>query len=263
MATIGKIDKDGTQIGFVKFGNGPKPLVMLPGMTTHSILPLGDAVEAAFETTKNDFTTYLIERKDVVPAGYDMDDFADDVAYVIETLDIAPAYVYGVSFGGMIAKNLAQRYPQLVKKLALCSCVGDVNENTDKFLRKWYGAAKRRDAKALTELFVDNVYSEKSLENGIRDAIIAESVSLTEEEFVRFENQLESTLFHYPKNDGEISCETLVIAARGDRIFPFDEQKRHAEEINATFVSYDGPYGHAVYDENPDVKEKLKLFFYK
>ena len=52
---------------------------------------------------------------------YTIGDLAEDVAGVILNLDLGPAYVVGISMGGMIAQELAIRHPHLVDKLVLVS----------------------------------------------------------------------------------------------------------------------------------------------
>jgi pimeloyl-ACP methyl ester carboxylesterase len=50
---------------------------------------------------------------------YTLDDMADDLAGLIEHLEIAPAHVVGVSQGGMIAQVLGYRRPEVVRSLGL------------------------------------------------------------------------------------------------------------------------------------------------
>jgi pimeloyl-ACP methyl ester carboxylesterase len=51
--------------------------------------------------------------------AYTLDDMADDLAGLIEYLEIGPAHVVGVSQGGMIAQVLGYRRPELVRSLGL------------------------------------------------------------------------------------------------------------------------------------------------
>lgn len=51
---------------------------------------------------------------------YSMADYADDAAGVMDAVGWARARVLGVSFGGMVALELALRHPDRVAKLALC-----------------------------------------------------------------------------------------------------------------------------------------------
>lgn len=56
---------------------------------------------------------------------YSMADYADDAAALLRALDWAPTAVVGVSFGGMVAQELALRHPGLVSRLVLaCTSSG-------------------------------------------------------------------------------------------------------------------------------------------
>lgn len=52
-------------------------------------------------------------------APYNLYDMADDVALLIDKLELEQVDVIGASMGGMIAQILAARYPDKVRKLAL------------------------------------------------------------------------------------------------------------------------------------------------
>ena len=57
--------------------------------------------------------------------AYSMADYAEDAAALLRALQWEPVAVMGVSFGGMVAQELALRYPELVSKLALaCTSSG-------------------------------------------------------------------------------------------------------------------------------------------
>ena len=57
--------------------------------------------------------------------GYTMVDMANDTAALLDVLNIAQTYVFGISMGGMIALNLALHHPHKIKKLALgCTTAG-------------------------------------------------------------------------------------------------------------------------------------------
>lgn len=51
---------------------------------------------------------------------YHMSDYADDAAALIKALGLEKVNVLGVSFGGMVALNLACRHPGVIDQLVLC-----------------------------------------------------------------------------------------------------------------------------------------------
>jgi 3-oxoadipate enol-lactonase len=52
--------------------------------------------------------------------AFTMADYADDAARLMEQLGWADTHVVGVSFGGMVAQELALRHPKKVRRLILC-----------------------------------------------------------------------------------------------------------------------------------------------
>lgn len=57
--------------------------------------------------------------------GYTMANYAADAAALMDHLGIAPCPVLGISFGGMVAQNLAAQYPGRISRLALyCTSPG-------------------------------------------------------------------------------------------------------------------------------------------
>jgi len=52
-----------------------------------------------------------------VDAPYTLDDMADDVAGLIDVLELGPTHIVGASMGGMIAQTLTIRHPEKVRTL--------------------------------------------------------------------------------------------------------------------------------------------------
>ena len=59
-------------------------------------------------------------RSDKPEVPYTMADYADDAAGLLDEVGWPRCLVVGVSFGGMVAQELAIRYPERVERLVLC-----------------------------------------------------------------------------------------------------------------------------------------------
>jgi pimeloyl-ACP methyl ester carboxylesterase len=63
-----------------------------------------------------------------IPHGggtYRLEDCADDVAALVQTLRVGPVIVVGYSMGGAVAQLVWQRHPEVVAGLVLCSTAAD------------------------------------------------------------------------------------------------------------------------------------------
>ena len=61
-------------------------------------------------------------RTDKPDGPYTMAQYAVDAALLLDAVGWDSCHVIGVSFGGMVAQELALRYPANVKKIVLCCC---------------------------------------------------------------------------------------------------------------------------------------------
>ncbi|ACO47577.1 3-oxoadipate enol-lactonase [Deinococcus deserti] len=122
--------------------SSPSPFVIVNGVTLHhrvrgplnagrtlvflnslgSDLRIWDAVADSFSTTTR--TVQYDKRghglSDAPPAPYTLRDHTEDLAGLLDALDIQTAVLIGVSVGGMIAQDFAAAYPDRVDGLVLC-----------------------------------------------------------------------------------------------------------------------------------------------
>lgn len=62
-------------------------------------------------------------------SGYDIKDFADDIAAFIKANDLGPTVVVGHSMGSLVAQSVAVNYPSLVSALVLEGAASNFNSN--------------------------------------------------------------------------------------------------------------------------------------
>jgi 3-oxoadipate enol-lactonase len=103
------------------------PLLFLngSGQTLAGVAPLLDMVAARFDVVAHDQRG--LGRTSVPPGPYTMAEYAADAAAVLDSVGWAAARVMGISFGGMVAQELAVTWPERVSRLALlCTSPGGV-----------------------------------------------------------------------------------------------------------------------------------------
>jgi epoxide hydrolase 4 len=77
-------------------------------------------------------------------SGYDLDTLSADIGGLIESLGYLKAHVVGHDWGGVIAWNLAQKFPQFLDRLAILNAphphrfLQELASNLDQVRRSWY-----------------------------------------------------------------------------------------------------------------------------
>ena len=131
-------------------GEGPR-IVMLPSLGRGA----ADFADLSDRLAKAGYCVLCPEPRGVTGSsqnleGLTLEDFADDVASVINALD-GPAVVVGHDFGGQVAQMVAYLYPHLVSSLVLFAPPGPV-------------PAKPEPATALRRIFIPELSAEEHLE---------------------------------------------------------------------------------------------------
>ncbi len=251
------------EMDYIRFGSGEKSFVIIPGLSIHSVMGLEDMIAEAYKDFAKDYTVYVFDRAKNIKAGYTVREMAADTAKAMEALGIEKAHVFGASQGGMIAMYLAIDHPELVHKMILGSTLAKPNETFNQAAREWNRLAKEQDETALVESFVDRVFSEETLKD-YRQALIKMNMGITEEEFQRIAILTEACKnFNCYEELSNIKCPTLVIGSRGDKVVTAEGSEQIAEALSCELYIYEDIYGHAVYDEAPDYKQRCLDFFAK
>jgi 3-oxoadipate enol-lactonase len=115
---------NGIDVYYERLGSGP-PLLWLngSGSTVAQVAPLLRPYTDRFEVVIHDQRG--LGRTEVPPGPYSMADYAADALAVLDHLGLERPLVLGISFGGMVAQELAVTAPDRVARLALlCTSPG-------------------------------------------------------------------------------------------------------------------------------------------
>ena len=264
--TIGNDDTGGFETQYVRFGEGERTLVILPGLSVQSVIPAAPAIEKQYEIFRRDFTVYLLERRADPPEVYSICDMADDAAEAMNALGLSGVCMFGASMGGMIAQAIAVRHPKLVEKVALGSSACRVDKERAAVVGEWIRLAKAGDAAELYLSFCEKVYSPELFAR-YREAFVKMAKSVTKKELERFAILAEGIVgFDIAEQLAKVKIPVLAIGDDTDAVLGADAATEIAEAMKDDpyfeMYMYSG-FGHAVYDAAPDHPKRLYDFFMK
>lgn len=261
-AKNGSLALDGTTMNYISFGNGDKNIILLPGVGDGLKTVKGMALPFAFlyRSLAKSFKVYVFSRRNNLPEKFSTEDMAADLKTAVDILGISKASVVGVSQGGMIAEHFAADYPDRVERLVLTVTLAEQNNTVRAVIGNWLEMARRGDYRGIMTDTSEKSYSEKYLRKA-RPMYSFLCCFTKPKSFGRFITMADSCLTH---NAAEklsiISCPTLVIGGKEDKIVTGDASVAISKVIpNSTLVMYDG-LGHGLYEEATDFLDRIIEF---
>ena len=250
------------QMEYVRFGTGPKHLVMLPGLGDGLRSVKGTALPVAlmYRAFAKDHTVWMFSRLRQLPEGSTTRDMARDQAAAMDALGIEKADVVGVSMGGMIAQHLAVDYPEKVGKLVLVVTSARPNPILLESLGEWVTHARRGDHAALMDSNLRRIYSEDYYRKN--KWMIPLVGKLTKpKSYDRFFIQAEACRSHnafdaLPK----ITAPTLVMGGERDLSLGAEASREIAARIPGAELKMYTQWGHGLYEEAPDFQKTVLEF---
>ena len=247
---------------YIRFGNGPKTLVMIPGVGDGLKTVKGMALPFAFlyRSLAKHFTVYVFSRRRALSPGMTTREMAEDLNSAMEALGLSSVALVGVSQGGMIAQWLAIDHPDKVEKLVLVVTLSRPNPTVQDVIARWTGMADRGDYKGIMLDTAERSYSEKRLKQSKLEYRLLGSIGKPKS-FDCFRIQAASCVTHDAYDSLErITCPTLVIGGKDDKIVTAQASVEIAGRIpHCKLFLYDG-LGHGLYEEAPDFIERVSAF---
>jgi len=162
-------------------------------------------------------------------------DLADDLAGLLDALEIRRAHVLGAFLGGMTAQELALRHPRRVEKLVLVGTYARPDAKRRLLLEKWREMARHDFAAAVMvrERLLWTLRDETLEQTDLVDAMAASfpgsGFPLDRDVFMR---QCDACLKHDTVDRlRQIRQPTLVICGRHDQLTPPKLHRELADEI--------------------------------
>ena len=128
-------------IYFEEHGKG-HPLLLIAGLASdsQSWLPIVPGLAKHFRLIV--FDNRGVGRSSQDNSDISIEEMADDCARLLKHLKLPSAYVLGHSMGGMIAMDLAIRYPDMVDKLILEATAPKLNRRNTELFDDWVSFLK-------------------------------------------------------------------------------------------------------------------------
>ena len=248
---------------YFKFGTGKKIFVIIPGLSVQSVMGSAEAVAEEYDIMKDEYVTYVFDRRENIEAPYTIHDMAEDTVKVMKSLGIERCNLFGASQGGMIAMDIAINHNEMVNKLILGSTSSHVTKEQAETVGRWIEIARTGDAVKLLLEFGKNLYPMAVYEQ-YKDYFIENGKKVTEAELKRFIVLAGSIKdFNVTERLSEIDCPVLITGAFEDAVLDSDSTMEMAEKLDHRpdfkLFMYNG-YGHAAFDTAPDYRERLYKF---
>ncbi len=90
---------------------------------------------------------------------YSMEQHADDLAGLLDALDIPQAHILGISYGGEVAQAFALQYPPTVRSLILADTVSEIGPELRYTVEGWLACARTADPEAFFAVTVPSNFS--------------------------------------------------------------------------------------------------------
>lgn len=251
-----------TEMDYVTFGNGTKPLVMIPGLNVRGVKGAAASLAHMYRLFSEEFKVYVFDRKAEIPEDYTVREIAGDVAEAMQMLEITNADVFGVSQGGMIAQYLAIDHPELVHKLVLGVTLSRNNDTVERVIADWISMAERDDFDGFVLDMLNKMYSDAYIRKYRMLLPIAAKFSKPKD-FSRFIILAKACLTcnTYEELD-KIQCPVFVIGGRQDKIVTGEASEEIARKLQCECYMYE-ELGHAAYEEAKDFNRRIYEFLVK
>ena len=247
----GSLQTGQASMDYIRFGSGPKALILLPGLGDGLRTVRGTALPMAlmYRSFGQAYTVYAFSRRNGPPQAFSTRDMARDVKAALDALAIQKADVFGVSMGGMIAQHLAIDYPEAVGRLVLAVTASHPNAILEESVGEWMAAAEAGDHTALMDSNLGRIYSDRYYRRSKWPIPFIGRLTKPAS-YDRFLILARACLAHNAYASlSAISAPTLVIGGEKDLALGAEASRELAEKVPNAKLHIYPQWGHGVYEE--------------
>jgi pimeloyl-ACP methyl ester carboxylesterase len=263
-----KIKVNEIEIAYNVQGSG-EPLVLICGYTGVKESWVYQVDELAKHFKVVTFDNRGVGESTVPTQPFTIADMAADTAGLINALGFAPAHVFGVSMGGLIAQTLALDFADRVRKVVLgCTSHGGrhaVQPGPDVMAALGKAGDPTISPEESIRRNLPIMFSEQFLRKESQK--IEDHVKMA----LKFrptpegaEGQMKAlSFFNVQKRLSEIKCPVLIIAGTQDKMMPPENAGLLADGIPGAEIHMVEGAGHAFNVEKPDEVNSVLIQFFK
>jgi pimeloyl-ACP methyl ester carboxylesterase len=243
------------QYPYYRVGDGPKPLVVFPGLSDAFESSNRSRVQALlfryhyFRRFAEEFTVYVLGRPRGLPAGYSTREMAADYDGAIDAIGYDRVPCLGISMGGLIAQYLAADHDRVSR--LVCSVAGyRLGERGEAIVGRWRDWASHG---AWFDVACDSIAeSYTGSRRWLYPPVLCAARPLIGRPAAEADvvTAAEACLSHDASDVlGAIDAPTLVIGGTEDRLFPPDVLEATAERLPEGRLELIDGVGHGGYEE--------------
>jgi 3-oxoadipate enol-lactonase len=261
---VSVLHANGIDIYYERWGSGP-PLLFCNGsgatLETARLLvePFARRCDVAAHDQRG------LGRTSIPPGPYTMAEYASDALALADHLEWSTFRLVGVSFGGMVAQELAVTWPARVERLALC-CTSPGGAGTASYPLHELASLPPPERAAIGTRLLDTRFDDAWLathpaDRGLAEMMAARSGGAKSDETRRGEAAQLAARADHDVTDRlhRITCPTLVASGRYDGIAPPANSELIAERVpHAELRVYEG--GHAFFAQDPKALPEIVDF---
>ncbi|HEY0321272.1 MAG TPA: alpha/beta fold hydrolase [Pyrinomonadaceae bacterium] len=261
-----KIVAGNIELYYEEHGAGA-PLVLIPGFGTGLWIWFKQVPVFSREFRTIVFDPRGISRSGAPDAPITIRTIADDVAALLQALQLESAHILGASFGGFVAQEFALWYPEMTRSLTLCCTSFGGAGHVPPSLDTLQAIASTKGLNT-EERFRENLllaFSPAFVENNREE--VEKAIELRAQNFVpeyAYLHQLQAALeFNTEQRVQQILAPTLVLTGDADIIVPMENSLNLAARIpGAKLVTIKGG-SHTFFIEQADEFNAAVIKFIK